>query len=72
MDREMDRETDRDDNHLRVMIETMQREGRREHEIVTAVLEASGHVKRASSRPSRHLIRFALPRRARRAVGTSR
>jgi hypothetical protein len=68
----MDTEKDRDDNRLRVLIETMQREGRREHEIVAAVLEASGHVKQASSRPSRHLIRFALPRRVRRAVGASR
>jgi hypothetical protein len=71
MDRETDTEMERNDNHLRVMIETMQREGRREHEIVAAVLEGSGRLRQASNRPSRHLVRFALPRRVRRAVGAS-
>ena len=68
----MDRELDRDDNHLRVLIETLQREGRTEHEIEAAVLEASDRVTRAANRPSRHLIRFALPRRARKLTGASR
>lgn len=68
----IDRELDRDDNHLRVLIETMQREGRTEHEIETAVIQADGRTKRDASRPSRHLIRFALPRRARKLVDASR
>ena len=67
-----DHELDRDDNHLRVLIETLQREGRSEHEIETAVLEASGRAKRDASRTSRHLIRFALPRRARKLADASR
>ena len=68
----IDRELDREDNHLRVLIETLQREGRSEHEIETAVLEASGRAKRDASRTSRHLIRFALPRRARKLADASR
>ena len=61
-----------EDNHLRVMIETLQREGRSEHEIETAVLQASGRAKRDATPTSRHLIRFALPRRARKVAGASR
>ncbi len=67
----LDREFDRDDNHLRVLIETLQREGRTEHEIEAAVIEAADRVTRVANRPSRHLIRFALPR-ARKSAGASR
>ena len=62
----------RDDEHLLVLIETMQREGRQEHEIEDAVLRATGRERRDTSRPSRHLIRFALPRRLRKPAGASR
>ncbi len=68
----IDRELDREDNHLRVLIETMQRAGRTEHEIETAVVQASGRAKRDASPASRHLIRFALPRRARKLADASR
>ena len=68
----MEQELTRDDEHLLVLIETMQREGRQEHEIEDAVLRASGRARRDTSRTSRHLIRFALPRRARKPAGASR
>jgi hypothetical protein len=68
----MDRTHDRDDTNLRVLIETMQRAGRTEHEIETAVIEASGRAVRDAKPTSRHLIRFALPRRARKSAGASR
>ena len=68
---EMDQIT-RDDEHLLVLIETMQREGRQEHEIEHAVLRASGRAPQDRNRPSRHLIRFALPRRARKTASASR
>ena len=68
----IDRELDREDNHLRVLIETLQREGRSEHEIETAVLQASGRARRDPNPTSRHLIRFALPRRARKLADASR
>jgi len=68
----MDHEITRDDEHLLVLIETMQREGRQEHEIENAVLHATGRTRRDVSRPSRHLIRFALPHRLRRPAGTTR
>ena len=64
----MERELDRDDYTLRVLIETMQREGRSERAIETAVREASGQMQRAASRPSRRLVRLGLPRRARKRV----
>ena len=59
----MEREFDRDDYRLRVMIETMQIEGRSEREITAAVCEASGR-KRPVPSPSRHVVRFGLPHRA--------
>ncbi len=68
----MDQEMNRDDQHLLVLIETMQRAGRTEHEIETAVLQATGRAKRDASPTSRHLIRFALPRRARKLADASR
>jgi hypothetical protein len=68
----MDRELDRDNDRLRVLIETMQRGGRPEREIETAVLEASGRMHRDASRPSRRLVRFGLPRRTRERAGASR
>ena len=67
-----DHELDREDDRLRVLIETLQREGRSEHQIETAVLQASGRTKRDASPTSRHLIRFALPRRARKLADASR
>ena len=68
----MEQELTRDDEHLLVLIETMQRDGRLEHEIEDAVLRASGRARRDPSRTSRHLIRFALPRRARKPASASR
>ena len=62
---------DRDDQHLLVLIETMQREGRPEHEIETAVRQASGRAKRDATPTTRHLIRFGFPRRARKLAGAS-
>jgi hypothetical protein len=67
-----DNELNREDDHLRVLIETLQREGRSEHEIETAVLQASSRAKRDASATSRHLIRFALARRARTLADASR
>ena len=67
-----DQEMNREDDHLRVLIETLQREGRSEHEIETAVLQASGRARRDPNPTSRHLIRFALPRRARKLADASR
>jgi len=68
----MDSKPTHDDTHLLVLIETMQRAGRNEHEIETAVLQASGRAVRDAKPTSRHLIRFALPRRARKFAGVSR
>ena len=68
----MEQEVTREEEHLLVLIETMQREGRQEHEIEDAVLRATGRRRHDARRPSRHLIRFALPRRARKHPGTSR
>ena len=56
----IDRELDRDNDRLRVLIETMQRGGRPEREIETAVREASSRLHRDTSRPSRRLLRFDL------------
>ena len=65
-------QTTRDTEHLLVLIETMQREGRQEHEIEDAVLRASRRAHQDLTRPSRHLIRFALPRRARKTADATR
>ena len=62
---------DRDEQHLLVLIETMQRQGRPEHEIETAVMQASGRAKRATAPTTRHLLRFGFPRRARRLASSS-
>lgn len=59
------RELDKDNNRLRVLIETMQRDGRPERDIETAIRKASGGLHRDTSRPSRRLVRFGLPGRAR-------
>jgi hypothetical protein len=68
----MEHEIDRDDYGLRVLIETMQVQGRSEREITAAVCEASG-AKRHIPSPSRHVVRFGLPRRlARGASGSDR
>lgn len=68
----MDHETTRENEHLLVLIETMQRAGRQEHEIETAVLHATGRSRRKEARPSRHLIRFALPHRLRKPADAAR
>ena len=60
----MDQQLERDNNRLRVLIETMQRDGRPERDIERAVRKASGGLHRDTSRPSRRLVRFSLPRRA--------
>jgi hypothetical protein len=68
----MDRQLDRDNDRLRVLIETMQRAGKPERDIETAIRKASGGLHRDTSRPSRRLIRFALPRRASNQATASR
>lgn len=66
------REIDQDNNRLRVLIETMQRDGRPERDIETAIRKASGGLHRDASRPSRRLVRFGLPGRARKHIDASR
>ena len=68
----MDRQLDRDNDRLRVLIETMQRDGRPERDVEKAVRKASGNLHRDTSRPSRRLVRFGLPRRVRKHVDASR
>jgi hypothetical protein len=68
----MDRQLERDNNRLRVLIETMQRDGRPERDIEKAIRKASGRLQRDTGRPARRLVRFNLPRRAPKQVGTSR
>lgn len=68
----MEREFDREDYGLRVLIETMQTQGRTGREIEAAVREASGQWRPAERRPSRHLLRFARPRRARKRAEARR
>ena len=60
----MDRQWERDNNRLRVLIETMQRDGRTERDIEKAIRKASGRLHGDTSRPSRRLVRFSHPRRA--------
>ena len=64
----MDRQLERDNNRLRVLIETMQRDGRPERDIEKAIRKASGRLHTDTGRPSRRLVRFSLPRRAPRHV----
>ena len=52
----MDRQWERDNNRLRVLIETMQRDGRPERDIEKVIRKASGRLHRDTSRPSRRLI----------------
>ena len=52
----MDRQLERDNNRLRVLIETMQRDGRPERDIEKAIRKASGRLHRDTNRPSRRLI----------------
>jgi hypothetical protein len=58
----MDHELDRNEYGLRVLIETMQGQGKTERQITAAVCEASGR-KRRADRPSRRIIRFMRPSR---------
>jgi transcriptional/translational regulatory protein YebC/TACO1 len=66
------RQLEQDNNRLRVLIETMQCDGRPEREIEKAVRKASDGLHRATSRPVRRLVRFSLPRRAPKHVDLSR
>jgi hypothetical protein len=50
--------SDRDDHHLRVMIEKMQREGRSEDDIVRAIKNESGRSTRPESRPLRKAVQL--------------
>ena len=59
MDREFDREHK---DHLRLLIETMQRAGRSERYIEKAILKASRQPRRDVSRPSRRLVEFSRAR----------
>lgn len=69
----MDQQLERDNDRLRVVIETMQRDGRPERDVEKAVRQAARGLHRdASRRPSRRLVRFSLPRRAPQKVDTSR
>ena len=52
----MDRQLERDNNRLRVLIETMQRDGRPERDIEKVIRKASGRLHRDTNRPSRRLI----------------
>ena len=52
----MDQQLERDNNRLRVLIETMQRDGRPERDIEKAIRKASGRLHRDTSRPSRRLV----------------
>lgn len=55
----MEHELDRDDYHLRVLIEQMQQEGSQEQEIVAAVRAASARIDR-SRKPVRRYGRLGL------------
>ena len=68
----MDQQLERDDNRLRVLIETMQRDGRPERDVEKAVRHAARGLQRDTGRPSRRLARFSLPRRAPKKVDASR
>ena len=56
----MDHEFDRDDHHLRVLIERMQQEGHPERDIVAAVGAAARRIERDERRPTRTPSRLGL------------
>lgn len=62
----MSRMINREHDHLRVMIEQMQRDGQPEHAIHEAVRQASGRMKPRRERPARRPRRFGLFGRRRR------
>ena len=68
----MDRQLERDNNRLRVLIETMQLDGRPERDIEKAIRKASGRLHTDMSRPSRRLARFSLARHAPKHAGMAR
>lgn len=57
---------DREHDHLRVMIEQLQRDGQPEHAIREAVRRASGRTRLRRERPARRPGRFGLFGRRRR------
>jgi len=56
----MEHEFDRDDHHLRVLIERMQQEGRSERDIAAAVGAAARQIEREERRPTRRPSRLGL------------
>jgi hypothetical protein len=56
----MEHEFDRDDHHLRVLIERMQQEGHPERDIAAAVRAASRRIEREERRPARRSGRLGL------------
>jgi len=61
----MEQQLERDNDRLRMVIETMQRDGRPERDVEKAVRQAARGLHRdAGCRPSRRLVRFSLRRRA--------
>ena len=51
-------EFDRDDQHLRVLIERMQQDGHSERDIAAAVRAASRRIEREERRPARRPLRL--------------
>lgn len=62
----MSHSPNREHDHLRVLIEQMQRDGKPEHAIHDAVREASGRTQPKQDRPARRPGRFGLFGRRRR------
>ncbi len=56
----MEHEFDRDDHHLRVLIERMQQEGHSERDIAAAVRAAARRIEREERRPTRRPSRLGL------------
>ena len=56
----MEHEFDRDDHHLRVLIERMQQEGHSERDIAAAVHAAARRIEREERRPTRRHSRLGL------------
>ena len=56
----MTHEFDRDDHHLRVLIERMQQEGHAERDIAAAVQAASRRIEREERHSTRRSGRFGL------------
>ena len=56
----MNHEFDRDDHHLRVLIERMQQEGHSERDIAAAVRAAARRIEREERRPTSRPSRLGL------------